>query len=484
MNHFGTFEMVTEALSFDKVQVIVLSNMDQNSSTVPAIVEECKKRGVPCYPLNVETAYIKEFVNKRNDIKIGDADTKPIAINRSNTVIMARRGVVKNTYTQQLLEDLEEYNFFCVNQLQSIMDCENKNTTNRILEANGLPTPKNAIVSDPDGIDAALKEVGGKFPVIVKLLSGSQGIGVSQVDSYESLKSVLQTLWKASGKNEILIQEKIPADGDIRIHVLSKKFFSPNDEESVVLAAMKRTAAKKDFRTNFSIGGGVEKIKLTPEMEEISKGAAKAVDATWCAVDLIVDKKTNKPYILEVNASPGTKGITQATGLPVVELVLDYILNKENWTYPTLSCGFREAMTVPGIGDMVVKMDTGNGSKSMSIHADKIEEKGKFVYWEVGKKKFKSKIIGHTETVGTDGTIFKRPIIEMDIIFGGKMVPKVAVSPVDRSSKSTPALANRAFMDRLGIIVSPSKAFKATSYDNGYSVEDALDDPHGGITFE
>ena len=55
----------------------------------------------------------------------------------------------------------------------------------------------------------------------------------------------------------------IPADGDLRIHVLSKKFFSPNDEESEVIASMKRTAAKKDFRTNYSIGGGIEKVKLT-----------------------------------------------------------------------------------------------------------------------------------------------------------------------------------------------------------------------------
>ena len=229
MKHFGNFELITEALSFNKVQVVILSNLEAESTTVDAVMKACKSRDVPCYALNVKTAYLKEFVNKRNDIKIGDADTKPISINRSNTVILSRRGIVNSTYTRQLLEDLESYNFFCVNTLESIMTCENKNTTNRVLEAAGLPTPKNAILSDPEGIDQALKDVGGKFPVIVKMLSGSQGIGVSQVDSYESLKSVLQTLWKASGKNEILLQEMIPAIGDVRIHVLSKKIFSPVD---------------------------------------------------------------------------------------------------------------------------------------------------------------------------------------------------------------------------------------------------------------
>ena len=251
MKHFGDYEMVTEALSLDKVQVIVLSNLKSESTTVESILQECKAKGVVCNALDVSTAYIKEFINKKNDIKIGDADTKPIAINRLNTVIISRRGIVKTAYTRQLLEDLESYNFFCVNSLNATMTCENKNTTNRVLDASGLPTPKNSIVSDVDGIDQALKDIGGTFPVIIKLLSGSQGIGVSQVDSYESLKSVLQTLWKASGNNEILLQEKIEADGDIRIQVLSKKFFSPDNESSEIIGSMKRTSAKKDFRTNY-----------------------------------------------------------------------------------------------------------------------------------------------------------------------------------------------------------------------------------------
>ena len=484
MKHFGHYELITEALSFNKVQVIILSNLNSKSSTIDSLVDGCKKRGVPCYPLDVSTTFIKEFVNKRNDIKIGDANTKPIAINRSNTVILSRRGVVHNTYTQQVLEDLESYNFFCVNSLDATMACENKNTTNRILETAGLPTPKNSIISDPEGIDQALKDIGGKFPVIVKMLSGSQGIGVSQVDSYQSLKSVLQTLWKVSGKNEILLQEMIPADGDLRIHVLSKKFFSPDDESSEVIAAMKRTSAKKDFRTNYSIGGGVQKVKLTEEMIQISKDAAKAVDCTWCAVDLIVDKKTKKPYILEVNASPGTKGITEATGLPVVGMVLDYILNKENWTYPTLHCGYRECLTIPGIGEYVVKMDTGNGAKGMAIHGDKFEVNGKYLEWEVNGKKFKDKIVGFASPMGTDGKVHKRPIIEKDMIFSGKLIPKVKISIVDRKSKSTPALANRKFMDRLGIIVSPSKAFKATKFSGDFDWEKAQGSNHGGIHFE
>ncbi len=86
--------------------------------------------------------------------------------------------------------------------------------------------------------------------------------------------------------------------------------------------------------------------------------------------------------------------------------------------------------------------------------------------------------------MGTDGKIYKRPIIERDLVFAGKLVPKVAISVVDRTDKSTPVLANRKFMDRLGIVVSPSKAFKATQYDGDYDWEKSQGDNHGGINFD
>ena len=98
--------------------------------------------------------------------------------------------------------------------------------------------------------------------------------------------------------------------------------------------------------------------------------------------------------------------------------------------------------------------------------------------------KFKDKIIGTSDAVGTGGKVLSRPIIQKDLIFAGKLVPKVDISIIDRTAKSTPALANRKFMERLGIIVSPSKAFKITKFDGGFSVPDSIGDPHGGINFE
>ena len=99
-------------------------------------------------------------------------------------------------------------------------------------------------------------------------------------------------------------------------------------------------------------------------------------------------------------------------------------------------------------------------------------------------KKFRNKIVGYSNPKVGSKTL-KRPIIEKDLIFAGKLIPKVAISIVDRTEKSTPALANRLFMDRMGINVSPSKAFKATSFEGGdYSVEDTIGNALGGIKFE
>ena len=129
------------------------------------------------------------------------------------------------------------------------------------------------------------------------MLSGSHGIGVSIVESMESLKSVIQTIWKANKDVELLIQEKIESDYDLRIHVLTSRFNSPSpsDTDSVILCYMRRNRVNKDFRTNYSLGGTVEKTEITPEQEELSIASARAVGCNWCGVDIIVD---NSVYII------------------------------------------------------------------------------------------------------------------------------------------------------------------------------------------
>lgn len=486
MNIFKTYEdFLNEAKSTKKINIVLLSNVSEESYTVPALEKECSSRGIKFTVIDINACTLKEQSDKTGFI-LEDKHKTKVKIDSEYTAILTRRGVVKNTYTRDLVSRLEDANFFVVNTLDSILACENKFTTYSLFTKKGIATPRTAIIDGEESIDTAVAFIGGGFPLILKMLSGSHGIGVSIIDSIASLKSVLQTLWKVDPAIETLIQEKIESDHDLRIHVLSKKFNSPKptEEDAVILGQMRRNKIKKDFRTNYSLGGTVDKVEITDEQKDLAIRAARAVGCNWCGVDIIVDKKTKKNYVLEVNSSPGTQGLKKATGIDVVKDVIDFVLNKENWTRSKRTIGYREVISIEGIGDIVAKFDTGNGALSSSLTYDdmKISEDKKSVEWTLGKNKFTNKIIGTSNAeVGTE--IQERPVIEIDIIFMGKKYENVRVSLVDRTDKSTKFLANRQFMERLGVSVSPNKTFVLTEFGGDYSPKEAKGDNHLGIKF-
>lgn len=462
-----------------KIKVVVLTGNTQGSKTSKSFEDECKKRGAECYVVDVNKAILEKVYNGHL-IKTGE---EGILIEPNSTVIVPRRGVISNSYTKQILTDLEDSRYFTINSLESIEICENKYTTSQYLENAGLPVPRYALVPNEESLDQALEQIGGEFPVVMKLLSGTQGIGVSLVDSYASLKSVYQTIRKLNTESEILIQEKIDSNFDLRIQVIVKKFdpINPSSDNCVILGSMKREAVEKDFRTNYSLGGSVSSYEISDELIDIACKAANVVGCHWCGVDIMIDAKTKKPYILEVNSSPGTEGISKAIGKPIVSDVLDYILNKENWSYSNLEIGYLEMIEIPGFGKMVAKFDTGNGAKSCSIHADSVEEKGDKLIWSIGNKKFVNDIVDYASVeVGKEK--HTRPVIEMDMIFNDILIPKVRISPLSRTDKSTPFLANRRFMKRLGLIVNANKAFVLSpNPDDKYSPLAAKGDPEAGI---
>lgn len=466
----------------ENTKIVVLTGNVAGSKTSDSFLKECKKRGIKCYIVDVNDVVLEKVYNG-HIIKTGK---EKILIDPISTVIVPRRGVLENSFTKQILLTLEQARYFTVNTLESMEVCENKFTTSRILEDNGLPVPKSALVPNEESLDKALKEVGGKFPIVMKLLSGTQGIGVSIVDSYASLKSVYQTIRKLDPANEILVQEKINSNYDLRIQVIIKKFNPLKDDKdnAIILGSMKRSAIKKDFRTNYSLGGSVKKYNISKELSEIAIKAATAVGCHWCGVDIMIDSETKKPYILEVNSSPGTEGISKAIGKPIVDDVIDYIVDKKNWAQSNMEIGYLEALTIPKIGEVIAKFDTGNGAKSCTIHADEVKEKNGRVYWKIGNKKFSHKLVGYSEAeVGKDK--IKRPMIETDVIFNGIKIPNVLISPDDRTAKSTPFLVNREFMKKLSLIVNPDKVFVVTKNpESEYRAGEAKGNPHAGIAFE
>jgi len=483
LDYFEDF-VLNENKKNKEIKILLLSNISEESSSVEAINKQCKKRGIECIIIDINSCFLEK--KKENRFTITDKNKISYNINSDNTAIITRRGVIRNTHTKEIVQDLQDSGFFVINTLESISACENKYTTTKILKSAGIPVPRTAIIDKEDSIDRSVKQVGGKFPLILKMLSGSQGIGVSIVDSFGSLKSVLQTIWKIDPNVETLIQEKIESEYDLRIHVLNRKFNSPRPEEtdSVILGFMKRNKIKNDFRTNYSLGGSVEKTKITDEQKDLAIRSAKAVGCNWCGVDIIVDKKTGKNYVLEVNSSPGTQGLKKATGIDVVKDIIDYIADKENWTISNGIIGFREVVNIPEIGDIVAKFDTGNGSLSSSLTCDRFDIiDNKFVEWELGDKKFKNKIIEFVYTeVGKE--THKRPVIYLDLIFKGSIYKDVEISLVDRTEKSTKMLINRKLMQRMGYSISPNKTFIATSFPEEYSPKEAKGDNYAGIKFK
>lgn len=434
------------------VRLICLTSKKKSGSgyfrTARVIDEICTKKGIKHYIVYAEDAYIER---RDKSIYIHNIDDKKgFKIDEKNTVAIVRGSVAALKASLDLLSQLERHNVFCINNRLCMEECSDKYRTALKMADADVPTPKTALVTGEKGIEAAFKRVGGTFPCVVKTLTGSKGVGVFIVDTVEGMKSSLQTIWKISkSETEVLFQEYIEAKYDIRVHVVGGK----------ILTAMKRFKIKKDFRSNYSLGGKVSTIKLTNEQEEIAILAAKAVGAVWAGVDLMVSK-SGKTYVIEINSSPGTEGIEKATGKSVVGEVINFACDKINWNRPSIECGFIEKLTIESIGEMDAKLDTGNGSYCV-IHADKWEIKDGYVTWSHNGKEYEHKV----ETVkkfmrgGVRCEEELRPVVLLNITFNGDTYKDVKFTISNREKMATPILMNRNFLRKANLVINPAKRY-------------------------
>lgn len=449
----------------------------KNAPSTDKIMKICEERGIKCVVVDTEKGSITK--TQKGSFLISSRGVKQHEIYLDRTIILTRRSAIKNNAAKGFFKKLEDLGFPCVNSYDSVNVCEDKLETTRKLQLNDIPVPKTSLVSSEGDIDKAIEEVGGNYPVVCKFLSGTKGIGVFMIDSRPSLVSTLQAIWHLSPNTEIVLQERIDAEYDLRIHVIAESD-GMSGREYKVIAAMKRMKIQGDFRTNFSLGGETDQVELSKDIERIAIESAKATGCLWCGVDIIVDKNDESPYVLEVNASPGTTGIEKTTGIKVTDLIVDFLLDKKNWVKPKKISGFREFVTIQEVGNFVAKLDTGNGATSCSLHADNIDEIDGTVNWKIGDKEFTNKIVGQSKAeVGEK--IHHRAVINLDIEFNGITYKKVKFSLVDRTEKSTPVLLNRDFLSRAGIIVDSSEDFIMTTRPEGYSPKDAKGDPDAGV---
>jgi ribosomal protein S6--L-glutamate ligase len=209
-----------------------------------------------------------------------------------------------------------------LNQYLSISGSKNKLRTLQILTRNKVPVPKTIVVRRIEFLDDAIKKIGG-YPVIIKAPFGSYGKEVAIIESRRSLTSALDVMWKDHRSSIILIQEYVAeAEGsDFRLFVVGDK----------VVAAMKRTAVKGDFRSNLQLGGVGSKTTISEEEVKMAVKATKALGLDICGVDILRSK--SGPVVMEMNANPGVEGISGVTGINVAEEIVEfaelYLINKK-----------------------------------------------------------------------------------------------------------------------------------------------------------
>lgn len=226
--------------------------------------------------------------------------------------VIPRIGASVTFYGMAVLRQFEMQGVYPLNESVAIGRSRDKLRSMQLLARDGIGLPVTTFAHDPKQTEEVLELAGGA-PVVIKLLEGTQGIGVVLADTKRSAKSVVEA-FRGAGVN-ILLQEFIKEAGgtDIRAIVVGGK----------VVASMKRTGAEGDFRSNLHRGGSAELIKLSPEERSTAVRAAKSMGLNVCGVDML--RANHGPVVMEVNSSPGLEGVEKATGLDIAGKVINYI---------------------------------------------------------------------------------------------------------------------------------------------------------------
>ncbi|ABD81292.1 30S ribosomal protein S6--L-glutamate ligase [Saccharophagus degradans] len=226
--------------------------------------------------------------------------------------VIPRIGASITFYGTAVVRQFEMMGTFCVNESVAISRSRDKLRSLQLLSRKGVGLPRTGFANRPDKIKDLIKNVGGA-PLVIKLLEGTQGIGVVLADTNKTAESILEAFMGLNAN--ILVQEYIKEAGgaDIRCFVVGNK----------VVAAMKRQGAEGEFRSNLHRGGSATLVRLSKEERATAVNAAKVMGLNVCGVDIL--QSNNGPVVMEVNSSPGLEGIENATNKDVAALVMEFI---------------------------------------------------------------------------------------------------------------------------------------------------------------
>jgi len=231
--------------------------------------------------------------------------------------IIPRIGASRTFYGTAMVRHFEMMDVFCVSGSLAIKRSRDKLRSLQILSKHGIDMPKTVFASNKSNSQDVIALSGGT-PLVLKILEGTQGVGVVLVESTKAAKSVLDAFYGMDVN--LLVQEYIAeANGsDIRVLVV----------DGEVVGAMKRQGAEGDFRSNLHQGGSAQAYKLNRVEKATALAAAKAMGLGVCGVDMIPSNRG--PLVMEVNSSPGLEGIEKSTKVDIAGKIMDFIEKEVN----------------------------------------------------------------------------------------------------------------------------------------------------------
>jgi ribosomal protein S6--L-glutamate ligase len=287
-----------------KMKISILSRSTGLYST-RRLMEEARKAGHIAKAVNVLHCDIKLEKHKPTVYYHGERLITPDAI-------IPRIGASITFYGTAIVRQFEMMNCFTTVSSIALVRSRDKLQSLQLLSRSGVDMPKTVFTNFGEHTDEICKQVDGP-PVVIKVLEGTQGIGVSLAETIEAADAIIDANNELGTR--VIIQEFIKEAGgaDLRAFVVGDK----------VVGAMKRQAQKGEFRSNLHRGGTAKSITLTKIEEQTAISAAKSLGLEVCGVDLL--QSSRGPLVLEVNSSPGLEGIERATGKNIAGEIIKYI---------------------------------------------------------------------------------------------------------------------------------------------------------------
>ncbi len=286
------------------MKIAILSRNPKLYST-RRLVEAAEARGHEVHVLDVLRCYMNITSMKP------EVHYKGESLNGFDAVI-PRIGASVTFYGTAVLRQFEMMGVYPLSESVAISRSRDKLRALQLLSRKGIGLPVTGFAHRPDDVDDLIKMVGGA-PLVIKLLEGTQGIGVVLAETQSAAESVIEAFMGM--KANILVQEFIKEAGgaDIRCFVIGDK----------VVAAMKRQGKEGEFRSNLHRGGSANLIRITPAERATAVRAAKTMGLNVCGVDLL--RSNHGPVVMEVNSSPGLEGIENATNKDIATMMIDFI---------------------------------------------------------------------------------------------------------------------------------------------------------------